>query len=171
MRKNNSLGIVLILIGLMIILGNTGFFKGEMVLFIISLCLFGGYFLTGGRSKKGSIGFLIPACIILMIGSFAFLEDTLGIIKGEGGIFFFMLGTAFLLIYFIHCFRKKDMSFGERNWPAITGISIYIFGSFIFILEHYDVPLVRTVLQNLWPIGLIAAGVIILANNFKRKNL
>ena len=169
MKKSNGLAVVLILIGLVIILGNVGVFEGELALFVISLGLFGGYFLTGGRGRKGSIGFLIPACILLMIGTFAYLEESLVLINGEGGIFFFMLGTAFFLIYFIHNFGRREMRFGERNWPVITGSSIYVFGALIFILEHYDVPFVRIMLQNLWPIGLIIAGVVIIFKNFRHK--
>jgi hypothetical protein len=168
MKKNNGIAIVLILIGVLILLGNMGMLEGELALFIISMGLFGGYILTGGRNRSGSIGFLIPACILLMIGIFTYLENSGNIKALEGSLFFFMLGTAFFIIYFINNYKRTDMTFGSKNWPVITGSSVYAFGTLVFLFESYEIPFVKILLQNLWPIGLILAGIIIIIKNFRR---
>lgn len=168
MRKNNIWAIVLIGIGVLSLLKNTGWFDGEIFLFIVSLGFFAGYFFTGGKSKRGSVGLLIPACIIFAVAAFSTLESNINLNNLDGTLFFLFLGTAFMAVYLIHTMWIKESGRGQRIWPAITGICIYAFGAFVFLAEYADFKYAYPILENLWPIGLIAAGVIVIVSSFFR---
>jgi hypothetical protein len=167
MEKKNITAAALILLGLLFLLRSFRIMDGEFVLFVISLGFFVGYFMSGGMNHRGNVGLLIPACIILCIGIFAVLDNLLNL---NGAVFFLLLGSAFFMVYFIHTFHLKHLSFGSRNWPAITGASLYAFGTFILLLEYYELPIINIILQYALPVGLIIAGLIIIFQNLTSKN-
>jgi CDP-diglyceride synthetase len=168
MKNKNTWAIVLIGIGVLSLLKNTGWFDGEIFLFIVSLGFCAGYLFTGGRSRRGSVGLLIPACIIFAVAAFSTLESNINLYNLDGTLFFLFLGTAFMAVYLIHTMWIRESSRGERIWPAITGACIYAFGGFVFLVEYANWEYAKPILENLWPIGLIAAGVIIIASSFFR---
>lgn len=165
MKNKNILAVVLIGAGILSLLGNTGWFDGEIFLFIVSLGFFAGYFAMGGRGRKGSVGLLIPACIIFAIAAYAVLENNVSLNNLEGSLFFLFLGSAFMAVYLIHTMWIREGSSGERKWPVITAVCIYVFGLFIFLVEYVDWEYARPILENLWPIGLIIAGIAIIISN------
>lgn len=113
---------------------------------------------------------MIPACIILAVGTFSVLETNMDLFELEGSIFFGFLGTAFLAVYLIHTLWLKDRSRGERIWPLITAICIYVFGAAIFAIEYMGWGIVGTLFEYLLPALLILAGFAVLVTNiFKSR--
>ncbi|MFW6035245.1 MAG: hypothetical protein ACOCRZ_03210 [Halothermotrichaceae bacterium] len=164
--KRAIIGIVLIVLGIFIFLENLHIIRGDFTLFIISAGFFIAYF--AGENKRGRIGFLIPASILLMIGIFTNIEQYL---PGnlEGGFFFVCLGSAFFLIYLFHTVYYGKEKFGNWDWILITSVSIYLFSIFIFLVEAVKYKAVANFLSNAWPFLLIAAGLVMLIRGFKSE--
>lgn len=171
MKKNNRLGIFLVLIGAFILLSRFSLFNfgGEFPLLILGLGFLGTYFVTKPNMLKGSIGFLIPGSILTMIWVFTFLENMIFFNLFDGGLFFICLGIAFLSIYIIHTSRISGLSFGEKNWPLIVSFILLGFGTLVSILEFFNSTILRFVLSNFWPVALIIAGLFIAFPNLKKK--
>lgn len=172
MNRKSSIGILMILFGIMWFLVNSRIIKGEFFLLLVSFGFFIAYIFTGNGERRGMIGFLIPACITLSIGSFSILENNIELDGLEGTLFFAFLGTAFLGIYLIHTIHQGSRGFGAKNWPLITAISIYGFAAIIFMIEAMNWRFMLQVLSYIWPVGLIAAGVVLFIWEFipKTKN-
>jgi len=138
---------------------------GQAFLFIVSACFFIAYFMLGRIKGNYIIGFIIPACLVFMVSSFALIEENINYVKIEGTLFFFMIATGFLMIYLIHYVFVSKIRFGVMKWPLITALPIYAFGLFILLMENYDIAYVRYTPAVL----LIGAGILILSSSFKRK--
>lgn len=166
MKGRNGFAVILILVGIFILLNNTGLFSDNLVLFVVSLGFFIAYFLPLSSGRKGNVGFLIPASITLAVGIFTVLEENFLIESVKASVFFLLLGSAFFMIYFIHFLSMKYIGFRRQTWAAITGTVLYGLGTLIFLMEYFDFSFARIILQNLWPVGLILAGAIIIFRNF-----
>lgn len=169
MKNKNIWAIILIVVGLVSLLKNTGWFDGEIFLFIVSLGFFAGYIFIGGIRKRGSVGLLIPACIIFAIAAFSSLERNINLGSFDGTLFFLFLGTAFMGVYLIHTMRLEESSRGERIWPAVTGGCIYAFGVFVLLADSVDWKYAYPILEDIIPIILIATGIIIIITSFLRR--
>lgn len=170
MNKKVLLGLILIIFGLIIFLGNLDFLEGDFTLVLISAGFYFAYFLSGNNNQKRNIGFLIPANIIFMLGIFTILENNRQLERLSGTLFFVFMGTAFLLVYLIHTSRLQGQTSGERNWPLITAGAIYLFSGFIFAVEYLEAEVVARILGTYWPVILIIIGVIIIIRNLKKSN-
>ncbi len=169
MNKRVLTGLILIIVGLIIFLGNMDFLEGDFTLIIISTGFYFVYYLSGNKDKKKNIGFLIPANIIFMLGLFTIAEENLQIEKLSGTLFFVFMGTAFLLVYLLHTIHQKDLSYGERNWPLITAGAVYLFSGFIFSIEYLEAEYFARIFGTYWPVILIIIGVIIIIRNLKDR--
>lgn len=170
MKREIRIGIIMILLGIVIIVSQFDIINENFILPIVSVGLFAMYFVSGGKKHGGNIGFLIPACIVPMIQIEAYLDDYTNLIKNiEGTTFFALIGTAFVLVYFIHSFWRKEDSFGTRHWPIITAGIIYLFSLLIFVTEYLKWGIADIILANIWPVILIASGVIMVIKNYNKN--
>ncbi len=164
--SRNTLGALLIMIGLVITLGNLGWMEGAWVLFFLGLALIAAYAWRGGPRHGANLGLLIPGSILLMLWAFVSLEENVELGAAAGALFFISLSVAFFAIFFIHTRFQEGAS---RFWPAITGGSLLAFGLVILSIEVYDSPLGRSLLRHAASVGLVVAGVIILIYNRERR--
>lgn len=170
MKRKIRIGIIMIVLGIISIVSQLDVINENFILPIVSIGLFAMYFVSGGKKHGNNIGFLIPACIVPMVQIEAYLDDYTNLIKDlEGTTFFILLGTAFLLVYFIHSFWRKQDSFGTRHWPIITAGIIYLFSLLLFVTEYLEWGIGEIILANIWPVVLIAAGVIMVIKNYNKK--
>lgn len=161
-------GVFLILLGLIGIINKLHIFGDYFELIIIAIGFLFVYILRGGHKKYGNIGFLIPGCIIPAVIVMDIIDKTkiLGMYKDP--LIMAIIGTAFLLIYLIHTVWVTDIRKGSKNWPLIVALIIYVISIFVFITEISDSAIGRLILNNLWPVILILAGIIILIRSFYR---
>lgn len=166
--ENKLLGIILILFGAFWFLGNLNIIRGDFTLIIVGIGFIIAYYFTGNKGSKRNLGFIIPGCITLMVGSFALLESNRSLGSFSGSLFFLFIGTAFWMIYFIHTLHYCPKGSGSRNWPMYTGAALYAFSGFILMVELFRFRYFRFILINLWPIAFIIAGLIFIFKGLKK---
>ena len=154
MEKKRVMGGILIILGIIWLLESFKFIQIDLTLIIVSAFLYILYFLSGNKVKNRIIGLIIAASIILMLGIHTILNDLFFLGNLEGVLFFFLIGTAFWLVYLVHTRYLVQV----KKWPIYVGSALYIFAGFIFITENYNQGLFKFI----WALGLIGIGVYIL---------
>jgi hypothetical protein len=92
------------------------------------LLLVGAGFLLAYILTGRNLGFLVPGCIVLSIGIFAYLNEN-KILPSDGGqIFLLFLAAAFWTIMLIHTMWIKNGDFGEKFWPIFPAIPLTVLG-------------------------------------------
>ena len=164
-NTRSTIGLILIVLGLIIFLGNMNIINGDFTLFIIGGGFFVAYYLSGKKTLQRKIGFLIAALIILMVGFFDIADNY---VRSElsGTLFFMFFGTVFLLIYILHTMHIKK---GEGKWPLYISIGLYAFSLFIYLVEVVDLRIVENIVEKYWPIIFIIIGVIVLFKGISEK--
>jgi len=167
MNKNTELALVLIITGIMLFLcGGSVNSGGQAFLFFVSAGFFIAYFMYGKVKGEYIIGFIIPACLVFMLSSFALIEENMNYEEIEGALFFFMMGTGFLMIYLIHYVMYCKVRFGVMKWPLVTSLPFYAFGALVLVTVNYNVAIFRYLPAGL----LILVGVFLLLRSFKGKS-
>lgn len=167
MNGKRLLGIILILCGLSTLISSLGYFEGESTLFLVSLGFFIAYFYFGNQSGNYKIGFLIPACIILAVGSYNFIQDNMKLNELEGATFFFFLGGGFFLIHAISNAVRHEMKL--RSWSLRVAVCLWAFGAFVLLTEYIDIFDNEGVKKYIVPIAFILFGVYILTSSVIKK--
>lgn len=147
-------GTVLVVLGLVFFVGQ--FFALEGSLFLVGL---GGALLAAYALGRRLLGFLIAGCVLLAIGVFAGIDELALLPETIAGpLFFLMLGAAFVAVYVIH--SRFSASWGGRNWALITGLALWAFATFVFLVENTALlsPTAWDLLGRFWPLVLIAIG-------------
>jgi hypothetical protein len=166
MGNKKIIGLILILIGLINFASRQGWIAGEY--FLIGL---GAVFLIAYFIRQRPIGFLVPSCILILLGTYANLQNSsLLFMNGrmEGAAFFFFMAIAFYLIFFIHNFRNGSL---ERKtiWPAIVGTALTAFGIFVYAVEYWNITKFLIGINRIWPLILIVIGLYLILTK-QRKN-
>jgi len=140
-----TLGIVLIIVGLLVYLANIGVMSGEITLIALGAGLIVAYFTMGNKT-----GFLIAGSVVAAVGLFAALERWL---PGDetGYLFFLFLALAFANVYLVELVVR-----GGGAWAGWVAVALAAFSVFIFIVE-VETPL-ATSIKAWWPVLLVAAG-------------
>lgn len=170
-NSKSRTGIILILIGVFLIIAQFDAINEYFILPAVAVGLFALYLIKGGKRHYGNIGLLIPAFILPVIQLQDFLDDKAVINDLEGTLFFALIGLSFLLVYVVHSYWFKSASFGARNWPLITGGGLILFSGFIFMAEYMESEAVEFVLNNMWPVILIIAGLFMLFKNVGKNKV
>lgn len=163
------IGGLLIFLGLFFLLSNLGLFRGEWFLLILGGAFLGVYLASGKTADDRKVGFLIPGSILLMLGFFVLLEGSLRQWGIEGYFFFSFIGLAFILVYLIHSRQLSEDSDGGRNWPLYPGLALFGFTLFLLVVTRLDTEAGRMILNNLFPIGLLVVGAILLIKSYSKK--
>lgn len=115
-NKDYTLGIILIIIGIVLFIMNIDFIPNDLLLLAL-----GAIFLVGFYRKK-STGLLIPGLIITAIGFSSLIEDLVRGYDMSSLLFLLFLGIAFLIIYFM-----KNISGFVYPGCILPAIGIYSF--------------------------------------------
>ncbi len=155
MGDKKIIGFILLAVGIVNLASRQGWISGEY--FLVGL---GAVFLIAYFVRQRPIGFLIPACILIMLGFYSnMLNAGRLFLKGnvEGAAFFFFMAIAFYMVFFIHNARKERN--GKRaGWAVVTGTALAAFGVFVFAAGHWDITKWLGMAERYWPLLLIAAG-------------
>lgn len=155
-----KLGIILVVIGIFLLLNTLNLIGEDIFIYFLGGGFIVAYFVFGARKHYRNIGFLIPGSILLALALFSDLQRIEFFRNIGGGLFFILLGSAFLIV-FIH-----TRAFSKWDWPIYPGLALFIFGLFIITVEKTEILKDLTILNYLFPILLIAAGGFII---FKEK--
>jgi len=155
MGDKKIIGFILLAIGIVNFASRQGWISGEY--FLIGL---GAVFLIAYLVRRRPIGLLIPACILIMLGLYANMQNSRVLFLNgnvEGAAFFFFMAIAFYMIFLIHNARKE--STGKRaGWAAVTGTALAAFGIFVFAADRWDITKWLVLVDRYWPLILIASG-------------
>ncbi len=158
-------GILLFIIGIAWLLRNLNLLDSDFFLPGIGLTFIIFYIISGYKQS-----YLIPGLIILAISGTSLLPRYVSLPTFfEHTLFFYLLGTAFLLVYIIHTRARGEKK--ARNWPLLPALILYFLGIFTYLLDKDVLPaeyLERVDL--LWPLALIITSLYIVAAHFSKKN-
>ncbi|ACB84339.1 hypothetical protein [Natranaerobius thermophilus] len=155
------IGIMLVVLGILFLLGNLGILSGALVLLLVGGGFLFFYYHSGKKASHRNIGLLIPGAILIMVGIYDFLIETLRMQYVEGYLFFIFLSVAFAGIYLIHTRNLKELSRGKRIWPLYPALGLFMFGILIVSERQLESEIVSVIFSNLFPIALIITGIII----------
>lgn len=158
--KNSMIGLILVIVGLFILLGNLGVLNGELTLLGIGTAFLIFYGVSGRDKEQRKIGLLIPGLIILAVDMFALLETRY---DAAPYFFFVFLGLAFLSVYLIHTKSVKN-----RKWPLYPALGLFGFSIFLLAATNFNLEFLGTIMNNLIPAAAIIAGLVILVKARKR---
>lgn len=157
MQKQTGIGIFLVGVGILLLLGQTGWFGERLILYFLAVGFFALYNFSGGPRNYGSIGFLIPSMVLLAIALFADLEEILEHWFLSPGWFFLFLAGAFLLIYLIHT-RKAGKDWGSQNWPLFPAAGLGGFGLFVGLVTQMETWQESRFISYIVPLAFIGIG-------------
>jgi len=149
-------------IGLMSVLKDIGVFRINMT-FETLLIVLGIIFLFIYYSKHIQ-GFIFPGMILPAIGVYLILGKFFSGRYADPSIFL-LLGFAFYAIYFM-------AYMGKSSWPLIPATILLLIGilayAFNFKVITWDMVFLKR--DYIWPLMMIAAGVLILLSRFKKSS-
>ncbi len=162
------LGLLLIIIGGIIFLSNLGYYPGEFTLMIVGILLLLMYYRSGNSAYRRSQGLMVAGAIVTMVGLFAGIEQNVPLGNRDGYLFFIFLGIAFFSVFLVHTRHLKSLSQGKRRWPLYPAAALWGFALFVFSVELMDRDLTERVLSNVFPVGLIVVGVVLIVKAFRK---
>ncbi|NLM97295.1 MAG: hypothetical protein GX175_06775 [Halanaerobiaceae bacterium] len=161
-NSQTVIGLVLLVVGLIIFLTNLDIISTDFTLFIIGGGLVAAYYFSGKGAGKRKASLITAGLLVLMIGVYD-LADNYIAPELSSSLFFALLATAFLLLYFIHTFHYSR---GNR-WPLYIALCIYAFSLFIYLVEVVNFRLIEVYVEKYWPLVMIMAGLYLLGKGLK----
>ncbi len=150
-----TIGILLIMLGLFMFIGRTGAISGEHFLLVLGAGLITTYYLTGYRT-----GFLIGGTVVSAVGIHALVQTKWNLGIYEGPLFFTLLGLSMALVYIV------EAGVGNNSqWAIYPSAGFIGFAFFILLAEK---GLVDDYI-HWWPLGLIVAGIWLMIGSQKKK--
>ncbi|MHB1394468.1 MAG: hypothetical protein ACYCYE_15635 [Clostridia bacterium] len=148
-------------IGLMSVLGDIRFFRIDMTFEAVLIVL--GIIFTFIYYVKHIHGFIFPGMILPALGIYFILLRALSDRLASSSIFL-LLGFAFYAIYFI-------AYMGRSSWPLMIASILLLMGilSYAFSLKVLTWNMVQLKWDYIWPLLMIAAGILLLLNRLKRR--
>ncbi|MCT4663255.1 MAG: hypothetical protein N4A40_15465 [Tissierellales bacterium] len=128
-----------------------------------------GYLVSGSDYTNRKNALLVAGSIITSISLYAMLEDVVDLGILDGVLFFEFLGLSFLAIHFISSGRTSKRGYYVPSWAFRVGVILCIFGAFVFSVSVLEWEATVILVNNVWPIGLIIAGVLIIWQNYNNK--
>lgn len=151
----------LIALGLFMILLKFFHFSADLTLFFIGGCFLAAYFGASG-SKRNKIGFLIPGCILMGLGTATILNQVSFLNALDDVLFFVCLGAAFAAIRIV-----GDLNGSKVGWAAIVAFALFAFATFLFVVKYASIA--GFLGSYLWPILFICVGLAIILGNLGVK--
>jgi len=147
-----KLGILLITIGIFMLLNTFSLVSDNIFLYFLSVGFLITYIMLGAREHFRNIGFLISASILLSIALSIDLQKINFINNLGGGVFFILLGIAFLVIVF------HSSAFENWDWPLYPAGALIFFGTLVIFIDNSQFMQNLNYLNYIIPIFLIGIG-------------
>lgn len=148
-------------IGLMSVVGDMRLFRMDVTSEAVLIAL--GLIFIFLYHTKHIQGFIFPGTILPALGIYIILQRSFSD-RLAGSSIFLLLGFAFYAIYFI-------AYIGRSSWPLIPATILLITGilSYAFSFKLLTWSMVSLNWDYIWPLLLIAAGVLILLGRLKKR--
>jgi hypothetical protein len=159
-RRNLTVGIVLLLLGVFFLLSRTFHFTGPGVI----LVLLGTIFLALSAAR-GFRGPLLPGGVLLGLGAGFLFQRTLDPILPGWATLLAGLGSGFLLV------AALDRAAGRERRPAPLAPGLVLVGV-AFLAALFGLTPLRDVLEevrDLWPWALVLAGLALVGSALLRR--
>lgn len=150
--RRSTAGIILVVLGLMLLAAQWFDFTGAAVLGAFSVF----FLVTYATTRK--YGFLIPGMILGGLAVGVGLQEY-GF-DPSGGVVVVGLGAGFVAVYLVDVLIQTP----ARWWPLIPGGILSVVG----VTQLAEGTAAAATVARLWPLGLVAAGVIVLVATFMR---
>jgi hypothetical protein len=151
-RRSLTLGLVLLFLGAFFLLRDRFFFSGPAPI----LLLIGGI-LFAASALRGFGEPLLPAGVLLGLGTGLLLQNRLSRWMPEWSILLLGLGAGFLLVAAIdHAVGRS-----RRPRPVVPGAALVAIAFFAFLSWQLRLGGALEVLADLWPWALVAAGIVL----------
>ena len=127
-----------------------------VLLMLLGIGLFYGYY------RKKSLGLLVPASILIWLGTYEVLEDIAWLNRFEGSLFFLCMSACILTIYILAEPRISEKWYTTALWIAgfAAFIAVFEYDQFFYLLSPY--------MNFIFPIILIGIGGIIILKGWKK---
>lgn len=159
-RRNLTLGVVLLGVGLYFLLWKSLQFSGPGPI----LLLLGAIFLTLSALRRFR-GPLLPGGVLLGLGTGFLLQDSLSGISPRWATLLFFLGCGFLLVALLDQMAGRE----RRPVPLIPGVILVAISLVAVLARQADLTEPVQFLIRLWPWALVAAGVVLLLQGLRRS--
>jgi hypothetical protein len=159
-RRNLTLGVVLLGVGLYFLLWKSLQFSGPGPI----LLLLGAIFLTLSALRRFR-GPLLPGGVLLGLGTGFLLQDSLSGISPRWATLLFFLGCGFLLVALLDQMAGRE----RRPVPLIPGVILVAISLVAVLARQADLTEPVQILLRIWPWALVAAGVVLLLQGLRRS--
>lgn len=157
-RRNLTLGVVFLLVGLYFLLWKSFRFSGPgAILFLIGAIFFT---LSALRRWRGP---LLPGGVLLGLGTGFLLEESLEAVLPQWATLLLGMGLGFLLVAAIDRAASRE----RRPPPLVPGLVLVGVALFAALARQVDIPVER--IAMLWPWALVVAGVVLVVTAFRRR--
>jgi hypothetical protein len=159
-RRNLTLGIVLLLLGVFFLLSQTFHVSGPGV----TLLLIGTIFLALSAAR-GFRGPLLPGGILLGLGCGFLLRTPLEWLFPRWATLVLGIGAGFLLVALVDRAAGRD----RRPSPLVPGVILVAVALFGALAQHTPLLDVLARVQDLWPWALVLAGLLLVGQALMRN--
>ena len=153
--KKKAVGIGAIGIGILLIIQNLGFVKGDTENFIMAGVFILLYLLTGYKKERGFV-------VFLAIGSVAFFQNAWDVIgryfdfnRLENAFELWVLAFSFLVVHLIH---YQGLRKNKGSWAKTVAMIVAVVGLFVLSFDYLQFAFSKKVMANIFPIALIVIG-------------
>lgn len=167
-NKNILAGLLILLGGSMLISRYIDLPEGSAGL-AVAMILIIGYLVSGNNYINRKSGFLIAGSIMASISIFAIIADLINLGTFEGPLFFIILALGFFVIHFCSSGKTFEKGHYVPSWAHRVGVILMVFAGLVLLSSILEWRGMVILLKNVWPIGLIAVGALIIWQNYNNK--
>ena len=160
-RRAPALGVALVAVGLFFLLKQQLHFRGAGPI----LLLIGTILLTAS-ALRGFRGPIVPAGVLIGLGTGFLLRDPLAPWMPGWAVLIFFLGTGLLLAAAIQRYAARD----RRPAPVVPGTILVAIALVAAVAQNLSIPEnLQDAAWRLWPWALVVAGVVLVVQAFRAR--
>ena len=159
-RRNLTLGVVLLFLGVYFLLWRTLDFSGPGAI----LVLLGAIFLTLSALRRLR-GPLLPGGVLLGLGSAFLMQDRLSGFLPRWATLLLGLGCGFLLVAALDKAAGRD----RQPAPVIPGTILVVIALVAALARQVDLTEPLRILGSIWPWLLVLGGIALIATSLARR--
>jgi len=168
-KSRNVLAIILITIGLIMLLSRYVYLPDGFNGLIVGAGFLAGYLISGNDYVDRKSGLLTAGSIIVALAMHNILNEIIYMGIFQGVMVCLFVGIAFFSIHFISSGKTEKSGVYVQSWALRSGVISFIIGGIIFVMTMLNWSVTAAFINNIWPVGLIIAGLVIILNNYKKE--
>ena len=160
-RRAPALGIALLAVGLYFLLKQQLHFRGPGPILLLI-----GTILLAASAMRGFRGPIVPAGVLIGLGTGFLLRDPLAAWMPGWAVLIFFLGAGLLLAAGIERYAARD----RRPAPVVPGTILIAIALVAAVAQNLSIPEnLQDAAWRLWPWALIAAGAVLVVQAFRAR--